>query len=298
MSLLNVSEAAVQYVDPHVLKPHPENKVIYEERSDEELMESIKKNGILQPLIVHSDYTIVSGHRRWKVALKLNMPKVPVIILDFENTTIAMIEYNRYRVKTPRELYMEAQVLRRELEKEAKRKQLAQLKQFKDKITVPSHLTERKIDTREEVAKRIGVSTGYLTMLETIYREEEKHPEIVRKVDRGEIPVSRAYNIIKSKLRPDIEIPNIFLGRFFAGKQRLAKDIIARIPEHTVYVEPFGGFCSVLLNKPPSNVEVYNDISRDLVNLMLCVKTIRLNSFHNYIIYLIAARFSAGSVTR
>jgi DNA adenine methylase len=37
-------------------------------------------------------------------------------------------------------------------------------------------------------------------------------------------------------------------------------------------VEVFGGFCSVLLNKPPSEVEVYNDISKDVVNLLLCIK--------------------------
>jgi DNA adenine methylase len=268
---LSVSEAAVKYIDPHKLRPHPENNVIYEQRGDEELIESIKKYGILQPLVVNSDYTIVSGHRRWRAALKLNMDKVPVVILEFENTTIAMIEYNRYRVKTPREIYMEAQVLRRELEKEARKKQLSTLKQFQGKISVSSKLTKR-IDVREEVAKRIGVSTGYLTMLETVYREADKYPDIVKKVDRGEIPVSKAYNLIKSKIRPDIEIPQIFLGRFFAGKQRLAKDIIARMPPHTTYVEPFGGFCSVLLNKPPSPVEVYNDTNRDLVNLLICIK--------------------------
>jgi DNA adenine methylase len=37
-------------------------------------------------------------------------------------------------------------------------------------------------------------------------------------------------------------------------------------------VEPFGGFCSVLLNKPRSPVEIYNDINKDVVNLLLCLK--------------------------
>jgi DNA adenine methylase len=77
---------------------------------------------------------------------------------------------------------------------------------------------------------------------------------------------------LKAKRTSDITVPGLFIGHYFAGKQRLVKDIIARIPDHHCYVEPFGGFCSVLLNKPRSKVEVYNDISKDVVNLIICIK--------------------------
>lgn len=49
------------------------------------------------------------------------------------------------------------------------------------------------------------------------------------------------------------------------GKTLLADWIIEHIPEHTVYVEPFGGSAAVLLNKPRSTVEVYNDVDGDIV---------------------------------
>lgn len=54
---------------------------------------------------------------------------------------------------------------------------------------------------------------------------------------------------------------------WFGGKAKLAARIVAHFPVHRTYVEPFGGSAAVLLAKPPSPVEVYNDIDHDLVNL-------------------------------
>src|ERR1022692_1271838 len=53
---------------------------------------------------------------------------------------------------------------------------------------------------------------------------------------------------------------------YIGGKNRLAKQIISMLPEHTTYVEPFAGGAQVFFHKPPSNVEVLNDLDFDIVN--------------------------------
>lgn len=55
--------------------------------------------------------------------------------------------------------------------------------------------------------------------------------------------------------------------RYLGGKFRLAPWIIANLPAHQVYIEPFGGGANVLLRKPRATVEIYNDLDDDLVNL-------------------------------
>lgn len=55
---------------------------------------------------------------------------------------------------------------------------------------------------------------------------------------------------------------------WFGGKghPKLQKAILASLPPHKFYVEPFGGGASILLAKTPAEVEVYNDVNRGVVN--------------------------------
>lgn len=55
--------------------------------------------------------------------------------------------------------------------------------------------------------------------------------------------------------------------RYHGGKFRLAPWIIGYFPPHRTYVEPFGGGASILLRKPRSYAEVYNDLWSTVVNV-------------------------------
>lgn len=46
----------------------------------------------------------------------------------------------------------------------------------------------------------------------------------------------------------------------------MVKHLLNFVPPHYIYVEPFGGAAWLLFAKPPSPVEVYNDIDSGLVN--------------------------------
>jgi DNA adenine methylase len=54
--------------------------------------------------------------------------------------------------------------------------------------------------------------------------------------------------------------------RYYGGKWNLGPWIISHFPKHTNYVEPCGGAASVLLQKPRSSLETYNDLEGTIVN--------------------------------
>ncbi len=54
--------------------------------------------------------------------------------------------------------------------------------------------------------------------------------------------------------------------KYYGSKFRIAKWVIEHFPKHKHYVEPFGGGASVLLQKPLSPIETYNDLDADVVN--------------------------------
>lgn len=55
--------------------------------------------------------------------------------------------------------------------------------------------------------------------------------------------------------------------KWHGGKRYLAKKIVQHFPPHRIYLEPFGGGASVLLNKAACEVETYNDIDHRITRL-------------------------------
>lgn len=61
--------------------------------------------------------------------------------------------------------------------------------------------------------------------------------------------------------------------RWHGGKWLLAPWIISNLPKHRVYVEPYGGAGSVLMRKPRSYAEVWNDLDGEVVNLFRVLRS-------------------------
>lgn len=86
---LNISE-----VEPMLNQP----RKIFNEEKLEELTNSIKEHGVLQPILVVKDengYSIIAGERRWRSAKKAGLKTIPAIIKDYTDTKkkqVALIE--------------------------------------------------------------------------------------------------------------------------------------------------------------------------------------------------------------
>ena len=71
----------IQAVQPNPMQP----RTVFQPERLEELAESIRANGIIQPIIVrrHGDeYQIIAGERRWRAAQMVGLTEVPVVIQD------------------------------------------------------------------------------------------------------------------------------------------------------------------------------------------------------------------------
>ena len=93
----------IQDISPDELKEfkgHPFK--VKENKEFESLKESIRKFGILEPIIARkgkNGYEIISGHRRTTAAKSLGLKKVPVIITDLDDdlAKIMVVDANKYR---------------------------------------------------------------------------------------------------------------------------------------------------------------------------------------------------------
>ena len=84
--------------------PNLKNPYKYREEDMKLLEDSIRENGIIQPLMVRKDdkaevYEIISGHRRYLAATRLEMTEVPVVVLDIskEEADIILVDSNLHR---------------------------------------------------------------------------------------------------------------------------------------------------------------------------------------------------------
>lgn len=90
----NTEEGRIYEMDPHMLQANPlQPRGIISPESLNDLVESIREQGILEPIVVAktpAGYQIIAGERRWRASKILGLPKVPVVVK--ETTPQGMLE--------------------------------------------------------------------------------------------------------------------------------------------------------------------------------------------------------------
>lgn len=91
-------DAAVE-IDIDLLTANPKQpRISFDDGKLEELANSIRSNGVIQPLLVRRrgrEYEIVAGERRWRAAQRAGLLKVPVVVRDIPDEKlleVALIE--------------------------------------------------------------------------------------------------------------------------------------------------------------------------------------------------------------
>ncbi len=180
-------EIDINLIDPNSFQP----RTRFDEARLEELAQSIRSNGIIQPLVVRrmgaGRYQLIAGERRWRAAQRADLPRVPVVIRDVPDDKIL-------------ELALIENIQRQELN-------------AIEEALAYKRLIETLNLTQEMVAQRVGRDrtfiTNYLRLLrlpEDVQRllEEEKlsmgHARALLGVDDVETQRELAKNIIKQKL--------------------------------------------------------------------------------------------------
>lgn len=184
------------------LNPHPLNIEIYgQEVVDQELVQSIIKSGLLTPLTIKTDNTIISGHRRFAAAKEAGLQQLEcheISYIDPLDERAAIIDFNKQRVKTVTQKYREAEELKDIEEKRAlKRMGIGGAGGFKGS----PNLDTLKGRASEKVATAIGMKKSTYESGKKIYEAakggDEKAQDLMQRLDVGEITIHKASTMFK-----------------------------------------------------------------------------------------------------
>jgi len=171
-------------IDLKDIKPNPINDDIYSSTDLTDLVQSIKDNGQLESIVINKKNVIVSGHRRYYAHKQLGLKQIDCVVSEFDNDIIALIEFNRSRVKSVQDILNES----RFLEKEYK-KRIGQGKRT-------DYKGQGKMSTIVEVSKQVGIGATNLKKVKSINNYE---PELLSKIDSKELSIDKAYQIVRDK---------------------------------------------------------------------------------------------------
>ena len=209
----NDDERSIEEIRPlplSMLKPFEEQpfKVLMDESMDE-LVDSIKQNGILTPVVVrpHKEggYEILSGHRRVKACELAGISEVPVVIknLDDDTATILLVDSNLQRENIlPSEKAFAYQLKLEAMKRQGKRNDLTS-RQIGEKLSVDI-LSEGSSDSSRSIHRYIrltNLSEPLLQMVdekqipfnaavEVSYLSAEQQAELIDIMEKEQCPPS------------------------------------------------------------------------------------------------------------
>ena len=172
------------------LQPHPSNNQIYQKQFEnlDKLEKSIKQHGQLEPIVITSKNTIISGHRRFKVLKKLDFRVVNVRVRDFDNEIEALINFNVQREKRGEDIANEIKFLEREV--------YSKIKRGRKKVGSGN----QKVDKLSDYAKRFEISrtsASYLLQIEKNCPNLIKRIKLKGNVD-GDLTIKKALDLCKT----------------------------------------------------------------------------------------------------
>ena len=205
-SLKEADEGQVKIVSIIKVEPNREQpRKNFDEDALEELAESIRQFGLLQPILVHDKetyYEIVAGERRWRAAKKAGLKEIPVIIKDLtdqEIVEISLIENIQRENLNPIE---EAQAYKRLLtEFDLKQEEVAE-RVSKSRTAVTNSMRLLKLsDNVQQMVIDNMITTGHARALITIEDPEQQY-EVAKKIFDEKLSVRDVEKLVKNLGKP------------------------------------------------------------------------------------------------
>lgn len=193
-------------VEPNPNQPRRQ----FDDDSLQELADSVKQYGILQPLIVKKYdkfYEIIAGERRWRAAKLAGLKEVPVLIRDYaenEIVEIALIENIQREDLNPIE---EALAYKRLMEEFSLKQDQVAAKVSKSRAAITNSLRLLKLDQRvQNLLSEEMITTGHARALLAIEDPDQQY-ETAMKVFDEKLSVREIEKLVKQMSKKKKETP-------------------------------------------------------------------------------------------
>lgn len=180
----------------------------FDEKLLEELAESIKQYGVLQPLLVkkkENHYELIAGERRWRAAKMAGLKEVPVVIREYDKQKtmeIALIENVQREDLNPIE---EARAYQQLIQEFGLKQEEIAARVSKNRTTITNSMRLLKLDERVQQMLIDGsVSSGHARALLAL-EDKEMQFEMAKKIVEHQLSVREVEKLVKALLRPEKE---------------------------------------------------------------------------------------------